>query len=133
MAPSTSAEIQDVCSSICEKFTASYNQGDAEGLAALYTENAQILPPNMDFVEGRQAIQTFWQDALEMGIKSFKTEMIEAEGSGDMGYLVGKYTLYGEGEQLIDKGKYIAILKQVDGQWKVHRDIFNSSMPLEKH
>jgi ketosteroid isomerase-like protein len=29
----------------------------------------------------------------------------------------------------LDKGKYIVIWKQEDGQWKLHRDIFNSSMP----
>jgi len=30
---------------------------------------------------------------------------------------------------VLDKGKYIVIWKQEEGQWKLHRDIFNSSMP----
>ena len=86
----------------------------------------------MDFVEGKNAIQTFWQGALEMGVKSFKSEIIETEASGNLSYLVGKYTLYGSELQEIDQGKYISVLKNIDGKWKVHRDIYNSSMPLEE-
>ena len=52
----------------------SLNHSDAEGLASLYSEDAKILSPNRDFIEGMNAIQTFWQGALEMGIKSFKSE-----------------------------------------------------------
>ena len=47
-------------------------RGDAEGLAALYTENGQVMPPNSDFVTGRQAVQMFWQAVMDMGIKEAK-------------------------------------------------------------
>jgi hypothetical protein len=30
---------------------------------------------------------------------------------------------------VLDEGKYIVIWKQVEGQWKLHRDILNSSRP----
>ena len=132
MALSSSDEIRETFSSICQKFENSFNQKDAEGLALLYLEDAKILPPNMDAVEGKNAIQIFWQGALEMGIKSYKGEIMEADSSGNLGYFVGKYILYGDGNQEIDKGKYISILKSIDGQWKIHRDIYNSSMPLEE-
>ena len=92
-------------------------------------DNGQILPPNSDFVTGKQAIQAFWQGAMDMGIKSVKIELVEVEGHGDTAIEVGKYTLSGEAGQVLDTGKYIVILKQVDGQWKLHREIFNSSMP----
>ena len=92
-------------------------------------DNGQILPPNSDFATGKQAIQAFWQGAMDMGIKSVKIELVEVEGHGDTAIEVGKYTLSGEAGQVLDTGKYIVILKQVDGQWKLHREIFNSSMP----
>ncbi len=132
MPPSSTDEIRDAYSSICEQFTKLYNCSDAEGLASLYSEDAKILSPNMDFVEGKDAIQTFWQGALEMGVKSFRSEIIETESSGNLGYLVGKYTLYGSENQQVDQGKYISVLKDIDGKWKVHRDIYNSSIPLEE-
>ena len=130
--PTSSLEtVRDAFTSICQQFEKSFNQGDAEGLASLYSEDAKILSPNMDFVEGKNAIQTFWQGALEMGIKSFKGEMIEAESSGNLGYSVYKYSLYGNEDQEIDKGKGLSVLKNIDGKWKIHRDVYNSSMPLE--
>lgn len=131
MTPSSPDEIQNAFKSICEQFIKSYNNGDAEGLASLYSEDAKILSPNMDFIEGKNAIQTFWQGALEMGIKSFKGEMIEAESSGNLGYSVYRYSLYGNEDQEIDKGKGLSVLKNIDGKWKIHRDVYNSSMPLE--
>jgi len=115
-----------------ENFMAVFNQGDAAGLAALYTENGQLLPSQSDFVTGRSAIQEFWQGAMDMGTKSVKLETVDVEGCGKTAYEVGKYTLFADGEQMIDKGKYIVIWKKEDGKWKLHRDIFNTSIPAPK-
>jgi uncharacterized protein (TIGR02246 family) len=108
---------------------AAVKRGDAAGLAALYTENGQVLPPNSDFVTGQQAIEGFWQAVMAMGVKEANLEIVEVEGHGDTAIEVSTFTLLGEGGQVLDKGKYIVIWKQEDGQWKLHRDIFNSSMP----
>ena len=63
--------------------------------------------------------------------KSAKLEIVEVEGMGGTAYEVGKYTLYAEGDQMLDTGKYVVIWKkQEDGQWKLHRDIWNTSMPM---
>ena len=105
------------------------NSGDAAGLAALYTENGQLLPPNSEFVTGRQAIQEFHQGGMDTGIKSLKLETIEVEGMGKTAYEVGKYTLFDDGDQMIDTGKYVVIWKQEAGQWRLHRDIWNSRRP----
>ena len=132
MTPSSPNEIRDAFLPICQQFEKSFNQGDAEALASLYTEDAKILPPNMDIVEGRSTIQSYWQGALDMGIKSFKGELIDLDASGNLGYFVGKYTLYDNDNQEVDQGKWISVLKNNDGKWKVHRDIFNTSVPLEE-
>jgi uncharacterized protein (TIGR02246 family) len=113
-------------------FVEAFNSGDAAGVAALYTAEGQLLPGNSDFVTGTQAIQEFWQGAMDMGIKSAKLETIEVEGMGKMAYEVGKYQLFVEGGQMLDQGKYIVVWKQIDGEWKLHRDIWNTSMPSPK-
>jgi hypothetical protein len=43
---------------------------------------------------------------------------------------VGKYRITGEGGKLLDTGKYVVVWKREQGQWKLHRDIWNTSMPL---
>jgi uncharacterized protein (TIGR02246 family) len=132
MVMSNPDEVRDAFTSICQQFQKSFNQGDVEGLASLYLEDAKILPPNMDLIEGKDTIQTFWQGALDMGIKSYTAEMIEVESSGNLGFLVGKYTVFGNENQVINKGKVLTVLKNIDGKWKIYRDIFNSSIPLEE-
>ena len=113
-----------------DDFMALYGAGDVAGLAALYTEDGMILPPNGDFVKGAEAIQGFWQAMMDMGIKGAKLEIIEVEGFVDTAIEVSKCKLLdGEG-QVLDQGKYIVIWKKVDGEWKLHRDIFNSSTPV---
>jgi uncharacterized protein (TIGR02246 family) len=129
MTGSPSGEIRDAIAAANEDFMAAVKRGDAMGLAALYTENGQVLPPNSDFVTGRQAIQTFWQAVMDMGIKEAKLEIVEVEGHGDTAIEISTFALLGAEGQVLDKGKYIVIWKQKDGQWKLHRDIFNSSMP----
>jgi ketosteroid isomerase-like protein len=132
MTSSTSAEIQKTLDSITDIFKTSYNEKNAKGIAELYTENAQILPPNMDLMEGKQAIEAYWQGAIDMGIKSVEFDTLEVESFGETAYLVAKYFVYGEGPEPIDVGKYISILKTSGKEWKLHRDIWNSSLPTQE-
>jgi len=112
-----------------EIFMSNFNRGDAAGVAALYTENGQFLPPNSDPVVGRQAIQATFQGLMGMGVKSVKLETDEVEGYGDTASEVGRYTLEGEGGQVLDQGKFLVIWKQEAGQWRLHRDMINTSLP----
>jgi uncharacterized protein (TIGR02246 family) len=126
----SSTEVHDAIVAANKTFMATW--GDAAGIAALYTESGQLLPPNSDFVVGRPALQAFFQGLMNMGIKAVKIETIEVEGYGDTAYEVGRYTFKNEGGQVLDQGKYIVIWKQEAGQWKLHRDIFASSLPAPK-
>lgn len=124
-----STEVRAAVAAANENFMATFKRGDAAGIAALYTVNGQVLPPNGDFVTGKEAIEGFWRAIMDMGIKEAKLEIVEVEGHGDTAIEVSKYTLQGDEGQVLDTGKYIVIWKQQDGDWKLHRDIFNSSMP----
>jgi uncharacterized protein (TIGR02246 family) len=110
-------------------FEAVFGEGDAAGVAALYTQEGQLLPPNADFMVGREAIQAFWQGAMDAGIASARIEILEVEGHGDTAIEVSTYTLHAQDGTELDAGKFIVIWKQVEGEWKLHRDIFNSSKP----
>jgi len=112
-----------------EAFMSALTNGDAAGVAAQYTDDAQLLPPNADLVTGKQEIQNAMQGFIDSGVTSLTLESTEIEGIGNKAYEVGKYTLT-VGEQVVDNGKYIVIWKKDGEQWKLHRDIFNSSMPL---
>jgi len=124
-----STDIREAIAMANEGFMAAFNGGDAAGGAALYTEDGQLLPPNADAMAGQEAIQAFWQGAMDMGIQSAQLEIVEVESHGETAIEVSKYTLCGAGGQVLDRGKYVVIWKREGGRWKLHRDIFNSSMP----
>lgn len=56
---------------------------------------------------------------------------IEVEDSSDTAIQTGKYTLCNT-NGAIDSGKYIVIWKKQDGEWRLHKDIWNSSLTPSK-
>ena len=112
-----------------KQFMVAFSRGDGAGLAALYTPNGQLFPAHSDIVRGKQAIEQFWQGAITSGIQGATLTTLEVERHGDTAYEVGKYTLAGEGGKVLDAGKYVVVWKRQQGQWKLHRDIWNTNRP----
>ena len=48
-----------------DKFAAAFNKGDAAAVAAMYTEDAYVLPPGADIVKGRNAIEALWRQNMQ--------------------------------------------------------------------
>ena len=122
-------DIRAAIATTINRFIEHFKSGDAAGMADLYTQEGQVLPPNNNFITGHQAIQAFWQSLMDMGIKEAQLEIVEVESYNDTAIEVSKFTLLDEQGQVLNKGKYIVIWKQIQGRWKLHRDIFNSSLP----
>ena len=112
-----------------QQFMEDFNNGDAAALAMNYTSNGKLYPANSEVIEGREAIEEFWNAVMEMGIKKARLETVTAESYGNVAIEEGRYKLYVEGDQMADQGKYIVIWKKVGGQWKLDRDIWNTSIP----
>jgi ketosteroid isomerase-like protein len=129
---SCAPQSQDVTDQIKEankSFVVAFNNGDAAAVAANYAGNAKLFPSNSDVVEGTEAIQNFWQGAMDMGVKEVFLTTIEATGCGNTAYEVGRYMLHAGDGTMIDQGKYIVIWKKIDGQWKLFNDIWNTNNP----
>jgi uncharacterized protein (TIGR02246 family) len=121
-------DIYAVIRNAADKFESTFGRGDAAGMADLYTTNGMLLPTGSDFVKGKQAIESFWQGAMAMGIKNAKLDIIEIEQHGDTVIDMGQYTLSDADDQVMDSGKYLVIWKHEDDTWKLHRDIWNSNL-----
>lgn len=118
------------------KFGDAVRQGDAIALAALYTEDATLLPPDSEMIKGSPAIEEFWSSGFQMGIKDAVLTTVDVFGSGDFAYEIGNYLLtiqVEEQEPVEQRGKYVVVWKQSDdGTWKLHVDIWNSTAPAEE-
>jgi uncharacterized protein (TIGR02246 family) len=121
-------EVRAAIETATRQLTDAFGRQDAAGCASLYTAHGAMLPPNADIARGRQAIQAVWQGIFDAGLTAFRVESLEVESAGDLAYEMGHYTLYA-GDNDVDKGKYVLIWKREAGQWRIHRDIVNSSRP----
>ncbi len=109
------------------KWQAAYNAGDAAGIAALYTKDGVLLPPNSAPVDGREAIKAFWAAAIESGASGELTTK-KMYGMGDNAAEEGMWVLTAADGSHLDHGSYMLIYKQVDGEWQIASDIWNSDM-----
>ena len=113
-------------------FSNAYDRGDAKAIAALYTEEGELFPPNEVIVKGRPAIETYWKAAIDGGIKGVTLKTTEVFALGETVAETGAYTLSGKDREPVDEGKYVVVWKRVDGKWKLHRDCWNSDKPATK-
>jgi uncharacterized protein (TIGR02246 family) len=111
--------------SAIRRYVEASNQGDVTTLASLYAEDAMLLPPDHEPIQGREAIRAFWRQGTDEGLE---VTNLAVEVNGNLGYLVGQYHLPATDEEPADSGKYVMCLKrQGDGSWKVTADIWNQS------
>ncbi len=112
------------------KFGEAVRKGDGAAIAALYTDDATLLPPDSDMIRGREGIEAFWKGGLQMGIKEAVLTSVDVYGAGDFAYEIGRFALkiQPEGQASVEqKGKYVVVWKKTsDGAWKLHVDIWNS-------
>ena len=104
---------------------------DWPAVLSAYTEDAILLPPNAPVVQGRPALQKFFEAFPK--ITEFKQRVVEIEGSGDLALPRGTYeatmTPAGAKAPLKDTGKILAVWrKQPDGKWLASRVIWNSDL-----
>ena len=111
------------------KFVAAFNAGDGATVAGLYREDAALFPPGGERIDGRSAIQTFWQGAIDSGMKIDDLHAIEVDSRGDIAGEVGVFILSVPGDSGVTKvpGKYIVIWKRTGHTWQIHRDIWNTN------
>jgi|SRR3954462_947401 uncharacterized protein (TIGR02246 family) len=119
-------EVRKVIDEGNRNFGAAAARKDYAGMAAFYTEDAKVLPPDASIVSGRTAIEEFWRSAANaLGLTDITLKTVDLEVAGDIAYEIGEADLKLGSAQA--KAKYLVVwLRSRDGQWRLHRDIWNS-------
>ena len=116
------------------QFEEALARGDAAGCAAVYSDDAKILPPDSPELTGKQAAQSLWQGIIDMGVKGVSLQTLELIEMGDQAVERGAATIdiQGEGGQTIQASAKFIVLwrRQADGAWKWHWDCFNFDAPM---
>jgi uncharacterized protein (TIGR02246 family) len=114
-------------------WAASYNAGDADGLAGMYWEDAVLQPPGAPAAVGRDAIRRFLladtAATRGAGLTMNIPEAGAVDVSGDLAYEAGTYTVTDASGATVDAGKYIGVFQKRNGKWLYIRDTWNSDSP----
>jgi uncharacterized protein (TIGR02246 family) len=105
-----------------------FNSGRVADVAACYTEDAQFLVPGQEPFAGRAAIAAVLGGLRGDGNR-LTLETLEVEAGGDFAWEVGRYSVATPNGAEADRGKYVVVWKRAGGEWRLHRDIINSSLP----
>jgi uncharacterized protein (TIGR02246 family) len=114
-----------------QEFVNAVAAGDANRISALYSNGAQLFPSESDVVSGTENIRNYWAGFLKSGVKSARFQTTELIRNGDFAYEVGRYSVGGADGKELDHGKFIVIWRLERDRWRMHRDIWNSSVPAK--
>ncbi len=128
---------KDAIQSMEDQWIVALQTNDAEKILSFYASDASIMNSNKPIITGLDAIRNsieamFADTTLIFNTYSGTVDIIEVSATGDLAYARGKQevTVKTKDGQVIDKGKWVDVLKKIDGQWKVIVTIGNSDLPV---
>jgi ketosteroid isomerase-like protein len=118
-----------------ERYLEAINTEDIAALSALTTDGHVMLPPNQEPVVGKAANDAMNGGAFERYEFSETWRPVETVIDGDLAFQRGTFTTIAtprrEGDRLEVSGSFLRIYqRQANGEWRMTRDMFNSSTPL---
>ena len=121
------------------RFVDAFKRGDAAGLASHYGDSAVVMLANAPALEGTAAIKQGLTEFFgNVSVPNFHVTTHDIIINPDYAIERGTYEMTihpksGAGSDITDRGKYITVWElQLDGSWKIIRDISNSDNPLPK-
>ena len=110
-----------------DAWTAAFNKGDAAAVAALYTEDAYVLPPGLTMVKGRAAIEAFWRQAAQQMSDAMLTTLDVLPLGRSAAREIGTVTLKTKSQPPQEVvGKYVVVWRKIGRDWKLATDIWNT-------
>lgn len=128
-AQSTAAD-ESAIREISPAWTAAYNAGDADAVAALYAEDAVVQPSGAPSAAGRAAIRDFIAgDSAASKAAGLTMNIVGGTAvgvSGDLAYEAGTLSVTDASGAAVDTGKFLSVFQKKDGKWLLIRDTWNS-------
>ena len=126
MAAPALAQSQTEIQKLNDKWAAAFNKGDAAAVAAMYAEDAYVLPAGDAMVKGRAAIEALWKKDMgalsDVKCTTLDVKPLGRSAAGEIGTCTFKTKA--QPPQAGDL-KYAVVWRKVGGEWKLLVDIWN--------
>ena len=108
---------------------------DADAAVKFFTDDVIVQPSDMPQIKGTQALHELYTEFFKMPYTTFdskSTETIVAP-SGDMAYDIGwnLFIIEGDDGNIEVKGKYLAVMSKINGEWKIAALSFSNDQPAK--
>ena len=127
-APPAAAQTAAAIQKLDNAWAAAFNKGDAAAVAAMYTEDAAVLPPGHEMVKGRAAIEECWQGATQQ-LGNAKLVAVDVTPLGPRAAReIGTVTLTTKSQPPQPVvGKYVVVWRKLGPRWLLATDIWNTN------
>lgn len=115
---------------VTEQFASDLAKGDLKAISLLYTDDAQLLPPNETAISGRAAILAYFEKNLRPDLVArAKFSHYEIYGSDDAAASISELEMYDGKGHIVERGRQTIVLTKQGGEWKIHRDMWSDDSP----
>lgn len=110
---------------------AAFNTRDLDSLVPLYSPESLFMPPNSPSMRGHDAVRSYFRTLIEDDEATLRMESEEISGHGPIAMQTGTYVLEVKsgGKVSRDRGKYLRMLRNTAGTWRIEKSIWSSDLP----
>ncbi|TQE98303.1 MAG: SgcJ/EcaC family oxidoreductase, partial [Spiribacter salinus] len=112
------------------RLTAAFAAQDADAIAAGFTPNGMLLPPDGLMVVGTEEIRALYASAFAGSLDNIEVDTREVQVLGEMALEFGRFVVR-TGETIAEEGTYDVLWDPSGDTWKIHREIWNATPPSD--
>ena len=113
-------------------FAAAFNAKGIDKITAFYSPESVFMPPNSPTRRGKETIAEYYKTLYNEGATELRMESQNVGGHGPLAYESGTYSLNRRpptGPHTRDRGKYMFIWRNTNGQWLIEYTMWSSDLP----
>src|ERR1700691_2657087 len=125
---------QSLIRNLAQDFVTSFNTGNYDQVAALFTQDGAFMAPHHDPAYGPKAVERLLHQFADSGYEDLRLETLRVEASGNLAMEIGRYSVairQPDGTILADRGKYVKAWRRL-GAWLIVADCWSSNLPAPR-
>ena len=111
-------------------FVDAVRRHDPATIAALYSDGARLVAPDLALLRGRGNVAAFWGAGIDTGLTDVELAPDDVDLVPGLAWEVGRYEVRFEAEEptgrveLFDRGRYLLVYRLDDGRWTRAAEMF---------
>lgn len=122
-------DLQNEIEGASQKMSEALYNGDIDSFAKYFDDDVSLKMSGHETLKGVEAVVAAHKPMADQKMKLVlnTSEVIAMDG---FAYETGDYQIQTPDGQTVDKGSYGTLWKNVDGTWKIYRDVVSTAMSI---